>query len=57
MESAIKFLMWTSKRTTHIQNNVKKYKGQFYFIDGENHKGRNDLKELYNEFIKDVTGQ
>lgn len=55
MKTAINFLKWVCMNTQYVQANARYYKDKYYFVDGENHPNRNDLQELYNAFIEDVT--
>lgn len=51
MKKAIKFMEWVTKNTHPVSCNQVYYNETFYFTDGRNHKGRKDLKELYQIFF------
>jgi len=53
------FMMWVENNTTHIQDNVVRYKGIMYFTDRRTETGRSTdggLNDLWNTYVKEVLG-
>ena len=53
------FMLWIRNNTTHIQTNVKRYKGIMYFTDRRTETGRatdGGLDDLWAIYVKEVVG-
>lgn len=50
MEKAVNFMVWVHRNTYPMSASRVCYKDVFYYINGNNHTGRNDLEELYGVF-------
>lgn len=54
MKKSLEFVKWITLNTQSTTCDQVYYKETFYFINGKNHKGRKDLKELYHIFFKET---
>lgn len=57
--STLNFVKWINTKTSSIQNNVRTYKGKYYFMDRDTETGRTrdgGVKDLWDVYVKEMTG-